>query len=928
MSKHLGQNLCTLAAIVGALWLFHWTVGAAGGLYPASPQPADNDYYNLLVRGFVKGQLHMDVPVPEALKALPDPYDPTQNYRVRMTDVSYFSDRYYLYFGAAPAVTLLLPYRLLTGEFLPTPRAILIFTSLGFLASVSVWLALRRRYFPDTPGWTAPLGVLVLAVGSTVAVLLRRPYFWELATAGGYAFAMLALLALYGALHSPRRQALGMAAAGLLLGLAVASRPTYVYAVPILALPLLAHAQLHGRDRRWWSMLLAGAAGIGVMGIAVFTYNLARFGSGFDFGHDYLLSMAYESKVRLFGLDYFLFNARMYFLLPGEWTWQPPFFAPVPVLRSEMPREFYTVDDPFGLLTIFPAALLALAAPFALARRSHEERVRLRTVLLAFLLLTVSAAIVILLYVATIPRYAVDFFPALALLSATGLLVVARDRSPGWTPRLKRTGLLLLTAASIAVGTVALFDLGRTLRRTNPELVQHVTRITSPLEVLRDRARGLHYGSVELELRRGSNPAEVETLLVAGDPARPDRVLLDWHTRGRLRLGFQHAATPVQWSERLAVDDGVARLRVELGSFYPPAEHGFFNGVEVHKAAWLQHRVELQLNGQVALRTFAPLDPARRGAPTHAESSFSGQVLAFRRLSADLPQREIDTPANLVLQMPAIGLDASKVLPLLSSGPDNAADVLLLETVQPGQARLGYRAADGTRSWSDAFAFDTDAPHRLEIRQTETGWAQPVAGSRLLALWCDDRLAWHASVPAVASTHAQVVVGENRSGDASIAATFPGLRAVADAAMTGRRGGTLVLRMMLPKGVKGAWRPILSTGHAGAADILSVYYVGTSALQFRFDHWGAPLRSGEMIEVDENIGHDLEIHLPSFAPDRFGQPAEGELWIRLDGREVLRAKVATYGFTPDELVLGENRVRAALDDPLFRGAFIKADWVQ
>ena len=78
----------------------------AGGFESAG----DADYFNLLVRGFRKGHLYLDrAPAPE-LAALKDPYDPAQNDRYRLADATYFQGRYYLYFGAAPAVVLLWPY--------------------------------------------------------------------------------------------------------------------------------------------------------------------------------------------------------------------------------------------------------------------------------------------------------------------------------------------------------------------------------------------------------------------------------------------------------------------------------------------------------------------------------------------------------------------------------------------------------------------------------------------------------------------------------------------------------------------------------------------------------------------------------------------------------------------------------------------------
>ena len=80
--------------------------------------------------------------------------------------------------------------------------------------------------------------------------------------------------------------------------------------------------------------------------------------------------------------------------------------------------------------------------------------------------------------------------------------------------------------------------------------------------------------------------------------------------------------------------------------------------------------------------------------------------------------------------------------------------------------------------------------------------------------------------------------------------------------------------------------------------------------------------------MDENVGNDLEVFFPSFASGHFGQPAQGEVWVNLDGKEVLRAPSAAFGFSNDEFCLGENRAHATMDDSLFRGCFIQQTWTQ
>ncbi len=224
------------AALAAVGWFYYGTVASVGGFGPAG----EEDYYNLLVRGYRNGHLYLDrAPAPEML-TLADPYDPVQNAPYRLPDATYFRGHYYLYFGAAPALLLMWPAAALAGKDMPTSAAVFCFCVLGFFAASALWLAIRRRYFPASAAWTAVAGILVLGLATHVLALARRPTIYELPIAAGYAFTMLALGAVYRAMHG-RRPVLALGAAGLCLGLAAASRPPALLGAALL-LPLL-----------WWA---------------------------------------------------------------------------------------------------------------------------------------------------------------------------------------------------------------------------------------------------------------------------------------------------------------------------------------------------------------------------------------------------------------------------------------------------------------------------------------------------------------------------------------------------------------------------------------------------------------------------------------------------------------------------------------------------
>lgn len=345
-------NAASLALVLGSVlfvsWFQHWTVATGGGFNP----PGEEDYYNFQIRGWRQGHLHMSKEPSPAMLALPDPYDPEWNRDIRLADASFYQGHYYLYFGAAPAALLMLPYDLLTGREMGTTTAIYVYCIAGFLAACALWITVRRRHFPESSPWVDPLGVLVLGLGTHVLALERRPLVWELPISAGYAFTMLALLGIYAALHT-RRPVLAMGLAGLCLGLAVAARPTCLLGAAIFAPALWAMARQPGMRSLAARCAVAAACGLGACLLAVLAHNYARFGNALEFGQNYQLSGVYESKVRHFSATYIPHNAYLYYLHPGQWSGTFPFVAVAPV-----------AGGPPGYLGNWSEAVCGLAVTF------------------------------------------------------------------------------------------------------------------------------------------------------------------------------------------------------------------------------------------------------------------------------------------------------------------------------------------------------------------------------------------------------------------------------------------------------------------------------------------------------------------------------------------------------------------------------------
>ena len=452
------------AALGAVVWFFHWTVKTSGGFHP----PGEEDYYSFLVRGWRAGHLHLSkAPSPEML-ALADPYDPAQNAAVRLADASYYKGRYYLYFSAAPAAVLLWPHVAITGRELGTTTAIFIFCTTGFLAASGLWLALRRRYFPASGWWTGPLVVLLLGTSTHVLVLMRRPLVWELPLSSGFAFSMLALVAVYRALHG-RRPVAALALAGLCYGLAVASRPTCLFGAVLFVPVLWELRRTLGGGSRWWRCVIVVAAGIGACVIALLAHNYARFGNPLEFGINYQLSSAYEAKERHFSLRYAAHNAAIYFLHPGAWSGTFPFVAASSVPGGPPGYLGAWVEPICGLAVTFPFLWGVVALPLAWRGRTQAEAGPLRAMLAAVgLFFAMVMAFYLTFYCAT-PRYMADFTPALMLLAGFAALGIERWAQERRWHKLAAPLLALAGLATIAAGLAVNLDYhSRSLSQLQP----------------------------------------------------------------------------------------------------------------------------------------------------------------------------------------------------------------------------------------------------------------------------------------------------------------------------------------------------------------------------------------------------------------------------------------------------------------------------
>lgn len=254
------------------------------------------DQYNKLAESFRHHRFALHDTVDSHLLEMSDPYDYSARVRQHFSypfDTVYYDGNYYVYFGPVPVLTVILPYRLLTGDYPETDYVSLGFALLFLLGILHLYSRLVRRFFPRLPYALYWLGLAALLTALNVSWCLRRGLVYELAILSGVCFAVWAVYLLFAAFSSRKLSPLWAAGSGLCAGLAVGCRPTAVLIAPILFVTAYFLMKENG------SMKTKGNAARVILfllpyiacGLALMKYNYERFDNPFEFGITYQLTI-------------------------------------------------------------------------------------------------------------------------------------------------------------------------------------------------------------------------------------------------------------------------------------------------------------------------------------------------------------------------------------------------------------------------------------------------------------------------------------------------------------------------------------------------------------------------------------------------------------------------------------------------------------
>lgn len=438
---------------IGLLSIFQTKVSISGlSPHGLAGHWIDSDQYPRLADALLHHRLTLDLPVPQSLRDLPNPYDPSSRYdMIAKTgaqvfwDHAFYQGHYYSYFGVVPAILLFLPYQLITGRWLLTPVAVLLMCALSSLLITFLIIQSAKKFFPATAsvGMTT-LAIVAANISTTIFEKTMVGNFYAVPQATALAFTLAGLLCWVSAKETDSRKSLSkplLILGSILMAATLGCRPQFILAT-LLAFPIF--WQEITEKREFFSIKgLGNTFSVILPYFFVFApllwYNFARFGSFLDFGADYNLTgfdMTHASNP-WHGIFSEVFY---YFFQPSGITAVFPF-----VSITDTPFSPWYPNEPMqgGIFFTMPFFLISLLALGLVRKKTStgigQDQPRGRSayvwsvlcLLLGLFLLIFDAHLV-----GTSTRYFMDFTYMIFAACLCGFFAIDRLREP----RLEESG--------------------------------------------------------------------------------------------------------------------------------------------------------------------------------------------------------------------------------------------------------------------------------------------------------------------------------------------------------------------------------------------------------------------------------------------------------------------------------------------------------
>jgi len=196
-------------------------------------KPEDIDTGDAVVmqaEAIMHGKIELLEEPSKELTSMADPYDHIKRDRdgvEYLYDVTYYDGHYYSYFGIAPVLTMILPFRAITGVYLPTYIFNMVYVIIAIFALYFLYKQLVDKYIEKTSLSSFYLGFFAILFGSNLLTLLRGMKY-EIVISSGMAFLLISLNLALSIYTNSKLKFLKLVLLGITTALVVLSKPTFI----------------------------------------------------------------------------------------------------------------------------------------------------------------------------------------------------------------------------------------------------------------------------------------------------------------------------------------------------------------------------------------------------------------------------------------------------------------------------------------------------------------------------------------------------------------------------------------------------------------------------------------------------------------------------------------------------------------------------
>ena len=250
-----------------------------------------DDALLMQTEAFLNGKAKLMIEPSKEILEMDDPYDSKKRDEEGVSyayDMAFYNGKYYSYFGIAPIITLILPFRIITGGYTHCYIYNLVYTFGVMIFLYLLYKKLVRKYIGKTSLFNFYLGYYAIFFGANVLTLLRGMKY-DIVVTSGLMFLLISLNLAISIEEKNKFRVLKLLLLGLSTGLIVLSKPNLIVYYVLMLYLILNSIKTFTKKEKIRDLIIISLP-LGILAIIQMIYNYARFDSIFEFGARYQLT--------------------------------------------------------------------------------------------------------------------------------------------------------------------------------------------------------------------------------------------------------------------------------------------------------------------------------------------------------------------------------------------------------------------------------------------------------------------------------------------------------------------------------------------------------------------------------------------------------------------------------------------------------------